>query len=270
MSKMPTMFIPHGGGPCFFMDWNPPDAWDRQAAYLRDLPNSIGQKPEAILIISGHWEEDVATVLSSPMPDLLFDYYGFPEHTYTLKYPAPGHPVLAARVIELLKNSGIPVNTDINRGYDHGVFIPLKVAFPKANIPIAQLSLRNDLDPVAHIEMGVALQALRNEGVLIIGSGNTYHNMQVMMRNMNSGGGGPVSGLKFDAWLTDAVCHPDPNKRNALLSKWSTAPGALDAHPREEHLMPLHVVAGAAGTCVGKKTLEDHVLGAIESAFSFG
>jgi len=270
MKKIPTLFIPHGGGPCFFMDWNPPDAWDRQAAYLRNLPNSITQNPEAILIVSGHWEEDVATVQSNPMPELLFDYYGFPEHTYELKYPAPGHPILSARVVELLKSSGIQVNTNTNRGYDHGVFIPLKLAFPEANIPIVQLSLRNDLDPVAHIKMGAALQSLRSEGVLIIGSGNTYHNMEVMMRSMKTGGSGDIAGQKFDAWLTNTICHPDPEKRNVMLSQWAKAPGAADAHPREEHLMPLHVVAGAAGTSIGMKTLEDHVLGAVESAFSFG
>lgn len=124
------------------MDWNPPDAWDRQAAYLRDLPNSISQKPEAIVIISGHWEEDVATVLSNPMPDLLFDYYGFPEYTYALKYPAPGHPALAARVTEVLKNSDIPANINTNRGYDHGVFIPLKVAFPLCVCQLVSWSLK--------------------------------------------------------------------------------------------------------------------------------
>ena len=271
MKRMPTVFIPHGGGPCFFMDWNPPDTWDKQADYLRGLPNAIGQKPQAILIVSGHWEERVATIQSNPAPELLFDYNGFPPHTYELTYPAPGDPKLAARVTDLLNAAGIATQTDTKRGYDHGVFIPLKVAFPDADIPVVQLSLRADLDPAAHIAMGKALQPLRDEGVLIVGSGNTYHNMGKMMRAMQGGANNvKVEGLDFDRWLSEALCNPDPAMRNSMLENWAAAPGGKDAHPREEHLIPLHVVAGAAGADIGAKTLEDNVLGAVESAYQFG
>lgn len=270
MSKMPTLFIPHGGGPCFFMDWDPPEAWDRMAEYLRAVPDQIGQKPEAIVLLSGHWEEDVVTIQNNPAPPLLYDYYGFPESTYQIPYPAPGSPNLAEQISALLTKAGIVWKYDRERGFDHGVFIPLKVAFPDADIPIVQVSLRTDLDAAAHLELGKALQPLRDKSVLIVGSGMTYHNMQVMMRNMQSGGGVAPGAKIFDQWLTEAMTNPDYRERNKKLVDWARAPSARDAHPREEHFMPLHVVAGAAGSDIGKKMLEDTVLGAIESAFQFG
>lgn len=270
MPRMPTIFIPHGGGPCFFMDWNPPNAWDNQADYLRSLVVAIGQKPKAMLVISGHWEEDEVTVQSNPAPELLFDYHGFPAHTYELEYPALGDLALSTRVVELLRDAGIPTNVNSTRGYDHGVFVPLKVAFPDADVPIVQLSLKSNLDPKNHLEIGQALQPLRDEGVLIIGSGNTYHNLRAMMRGNQLGENKTILGHEFDKWLSDAVCNPNPEERNKLLENWSSAPQAKDAHPREEHLIPLHVIAGAAGTDIGIKTLEDHVMGVVESAFQFG
>lgn len=270
MSRMPTVFIPHGGGPCFFMDWNPPNTWDKQAAYLRGLPGAIGQKPKAILIISAHWEEQVVTVQSNLSPHLIYDYSGFPAHTYELTYPAPGDGALVARVVDLLKTAAIDVRTNDGRGYDHGVFIPLKVAFPNADIPVVQLSLRADLDPLAHLAMGQALEALRDEGILIIGSGNSYHNLGVMIQAMQKGDTGTSTGQDFDDWLSDVVTDPNPATRNQLLLNWAKAPGALQAHPREEHLLPLHVVAGAAGSDQGVKMLEDHSVGVVLSAFQFG
>jgi len=263
------MFIPHGGGPCFFMNWDPADTWDKQRAFLEELPERLPEKPKALLVVSGHWEEASFTVQSNPAPDLLFDYGGFPPHTYQLTWPAPGDPVLAKRVQGLLEGAGFPTGLDDKRGYDHGTFVPLKVAFPRADIPCVQLSLRSDLDAKAHLAAGRALAPLRDEGVLIIGSGNSYHNMGVMMQAMR--GGVPTQhGLEFDRWLSDAATCPDATKRDTMLEAWDQAPGARDANPREEHLIPLHVVAGAALTDRGVKTLEDHVMGAVESAFTFG
>jgi aromatic ring-opening dioxygenase catalytic subunit (LigB family) len=270
VSKMPTLFIPHGGGPCFFMDWDPPDTWARMAAFLGGVQADIGERPRAIVVISGHWEAPEITVQSQEAPTLLFDYYGFPEHTYELQYPAPGSPALAARIATLLGEAGFPVRTDGERGFDHGVFIPFKLAFPDADIPVVQLSLRADYDAAAHIAIGEALQPLRDEGVLIVGSGMTYHNMNTMMRNLRGGNAVAPGAATFDRWLTEAVTDPDPATRNRKLAEWSSAPAARDAHPQEEHLLPLHVVAGAAGSDVGRKTLEDNVLGTIESAFQFG
>ena len=270
MIRQPTFFLPHGGGPCFFMEWDPPDAWDRQRALLEGLQARLPARPRALLVISGHWEAPVFTVQHNPAPDLLFDYHGFPAHTYQLTWPAPGDPALAGRVEALLAAAGMATARDPARGFDHGVFVPLKVAFPEADIPTVQLSLRADLDPGAHLAAGAALAPLRDEGVLIIGSGNSYHNMRVLMASIRGAATGPVQGRAFDAWLSAAVTHPDPGERARLLAGWAKAPGARDAAPREEHLLPLHVAAGAAGADRGVKILEDEVMGAIESAFRFG
>ena len=271
MSRMPTLFIPHGGGPCFFMDWDPPHTWDRMATFLRGLQASLPEKPKAVLVISGHWEEAQVTVQTGAKPPLLFDYYGFPAHTYQLIFPAPGSPDLANRVTKLLGLAGFSVRGDAARGYDHGVFIPLKLVFPEADVPVVQLSLRADYDPAAHLAMGAALEPLRDEGVLILGSGMSYHNMGVLMKRMRGGTQDVESESQvFDDWLTGAVTDPDPAARNAALVDWTRAPAARDAHPREEHFLPLHVVAGAAGADIGVKVLGDVVMGAVESAFRFG
>ncbi|MCU1298013.1 MAG: dioxygenase [Acidobacteriaceae bacterium] len=262
-SALPTLYIPHGGGPCFFMDWNPPGTWDKMAAWLRGLGASIGEKPKAVVVISGHWERDEFTVASNARPPLIYDYSGFPPHTYELKYLAPGSPTLAHRVRELLGNAGITSRLDAERGFDHGVFIPFKLIYPNADVPIVQLSLRAALDPAAHIRVGEALSKLRNERVLIVGSGMSYHNMR--------GFGGAAQGPSdtFDTWLTGAVTG-DAKTRNEELAQWQNAPAARQSHPREEHLIPLMVAAGAAGEDVGRKIFSDRVMGATVSAYQFG
>lgn len=148
-ARQPALFIPHGAGPCFFMDWNPKDAWDRTAAFLRGIPASLPAAPKAILLISGHWLAPRATLGATERPGLIYDYGGFPPHTYELAYPAPGAPAVAARVRQLLTAAGLPVAQDDARGWDHGVFIPLKVAFPDADVPVLQLSLLQSLDAAA-------------------------------------------------------------------------------------------------------------------------
>lgn len=264
--RQPTLYIPHGGGPCFFMDWTmgPRDTWDRMAAWLRGIATSLPEKPRAILVVSGHWEERVPTVMTSPRPPLFFDYYGFPPHTYELTWPAPGSPELAARVRSLLSDAGIDSADNPTRGFDHGVFIPLKVALPEAEIPTVQLSLRADLDPEKHLAIGRALAPLRDEGVLIVGSGMSYHNMRGFMS-----GRGKEASEQFDTWLTRAV-EDEPSKRDAALREWSKAPAARESHPREEHLLPLMVAAGAAGDDRGKRVLRDEVMGVVVSAVRFG
>lgn len=162
--SLPTLFLPHGGGPCFFMDWNPPDTWLKLKQWLRDLGNSGGAIPKAVVVISGHWEEPEFTVTAHRCPPLIYDYYGFPEHTYQLKYDAPGSPLLAQQICELLEQAGIPARSDAQRGFDHGVFIPFKVIYPAANIPVVQLSLRAGLDPEEHQMAGRALEPLRGRG----------------------------------------------------------------------------------------------------------
>jgi aromatic ring-opening dioxygenase catalytic subunit (LigB family) len=267
--RQPALFIPHGGGPCFFMDWNPPDTWTRLRAFLEGLPAMLPEQPRALLVISAHWEAPQFTVQRQAAPPLLFDYHGFPPHTYALAWPAPGAPDLADDVARRLVAAGLPCGFDMRRGFDHGVFVPLLLAFPAADLPCVQLSLRADLDPQVHLTAGRALAPLRDEGVLIVGSGNTYHNMSMLMRAM-SGRAMPMQGLDFDAWLSEAVIHPDAAERERRLSGWAHAPGAREAAPREEHLIPLHVAAGAAGLDRGEKVFEDRTLGAIQSAFRFG
>jgi aromatic ring-opening dioxygenase catalytic subunit (LigB family) len=177
MSRLPTLFIPHGGGPCFFMNWDPPDTWHRMAEYLRRIPEDVGERPKALVVVSGHWEEKVVTIQNNTGAPLLYDYYGFPESTYQITFPAPGAPEIAARISELLTAAGIKCTYDHARGFDHGVFIPLKVTFPKADVPIVQVSLLASMDPAEHIRLGQALAPLRDEGILIIGSGMSYHNI---------------------------------------------------------------------------------------------
>ncbi|HET6160046.1 MAG TPA: class III extradiol ring-cleavage dioxygenase [Dongiaceae bacterium] len=266
---LPTLFIPHGGGPCFFMEdgIGPKGTWDRMAAYLRGIAGAVGQRPKAILVISGHWEEAEPTVQVGRNPPLLFDYYGFPEHTYRLNYPAPGSPELAARVRALLSEAGIKSGEEAGRGFDHGVFIPFLLIYPEADIPVVQLSLRQDLDPAAHIAIGRAIVPLREDGVLIVGSGMSYHNL----RYFGSMEPRVVDGAqRFDDWLTAAIEEPDPARRADALELWSTAPDALLCHPRAEHLAPLFVVAGAAGDDRGRRTFNDRIIGKAVSGFQFG
>ncbi|QTD47244.1 dioxygenase [Ottowia testudinis] len=265
--RQPTLFIPHGAGPCFFMDWNPADAWDKTAAFLRGIPASLPAPPQAILLVTAHWQAPQPSMSSAARPGMLFDYHGFPPHTYGLSYPAPGAPVLAGRVSELLAQAGFAPVQDAGRGYDHGTFIPLKVAFPDAALPVLQLSLLQSLDAADHVRLGQALAPLRDEGVLIIGSGMSYHNM--------SGYGDPRStpvAAEFDRWLSETVALPAA-ERNARLASWDTASGPsgrLSHPPRaEEHLLPLHVVAGAAGDSRGARVFTDRVLAVDLSAFRF-
>ncbi|OYU71085.1 MAG: dioxygenase [Alphaproteobacteria bacterium PA2] len=265
--RMPTLYIPHGGGPCFFMDPPPgaPQLWDNMADYLKSIAAGLPEKPRALLVISAHWETATPTLNVAARPGMLYDYYGFPEHTYRLQYPAPGAPELAPKVQTLLADAGIAVDLDGARDYDHGVFVPLMLAFPDADIPILQLSLRQDLDPAAHLAIGRALEPLRDDGVLIIGSGMSFHNLRTLR-----GPQGDTQSDMFDTWLTQAATAADPNQRDLALSHWAQAPHAREAHPREEHLLPLMVAAGAAGTDIGRRTYSDHLGGKAVSAYQFG
>lgn len=265
-SRMPTWFVPHGGGPCFFMDWDPRDAWDKMAAYLRGAAATLPQRPRAIVVVSAHWLEGAFSVTAGTQPDLIYDYYGFPPHTYALQYPAPGEPALAAHIVTLLQQAGLPAASDSARGFDHGMFIPMKLMFPDAEIPVVQLSLHTGLDPALHLAAGAALQALRDEGVLIIGSGMSFHNM----RGYGDPRFGPVSD-QFDAWLAQAVSAPAAQRHQALVD-WAQAPAARLCHPprAEEHLLPLMVVAGAAGADAGQRVFSDRVMETTLSGYQIG
>ncbi len=241
----------------------PPRLWDGMAAYLKGIDAAIGRRPKAVLVISGHWETSLPTLNVSARPDLLFDYYGFPPHTYQLKYPVAGAPELAPRVRELLQLAGIDSAVDNGRGLDHGVFIPFMLVYPDAGVPVLQLSILQSLDPEKHLAIGRALAPLRREDVLIVGSGMSYHNL----REMFSGRGNDEA-VAFDGWLVDAVANPA--QRSAKLAAWRSAPGARAAHPREEHLIPLMVAAGAAEGEVGRHVYGEALVGKPISGFQFG
>jgi aromatic ring-opening dioxygenase catalytic subunit (LigB family) len=261
---MPVVFIPHGGGPWPFVEMGMPKAdVDRLANYLRSVRDVPPSPPRALLVISAHWEEPVPTVMTSEHPPILYDYYGFPPESYEITWPAPGAPDLASRVRELLDGAGMPSAADGTRGYDHGTFIPLKLTYPEASVPAIQLSLRQGLDPSEHIALGQALQPLRDEGIFIIASGMTFHNL----RAFRDPRAAPVSEL-FDEWLRHTMTL-DAESRNGGLQQWTSAPAARAAHPREEHLLPLMVASGAAGDDRAEVAFNDTFTGIRLSAYHF-
>ena len=261
MSRQPSFYIPHGGGPCFFMD-DPAGTWTGMAAFLRGLPDLLPEAPKAILIVSGHWETDGFAFTAAPNPPLIFDYHGFPPHTYALTYRAPGEPVLAGRAAGLLRAAGFDAGLDGERGLDHGVFVPLKVAFPDAEVPVVEMSLDRGLDPALAYRVGRALAPLRDEGVLILGAGMSFHNLRAYRHAEAT-----KPSIAFDDWLA-AVVEGDPVEREAGLSGWAAAPAARFAHPREEHLLPLMVAAGASDRS-GRRVYCELVMETMISAFRF-
>ena len=238
MPRMPTYFISHGGGPWPWMpDWR---AMFRnlEASFVqmvRDLP----ARPKAILMISGHWEDDSFAVMSSPRPPMVYDYTGFPKETYDVTYPAPGAPDLAARAAGLIAAAGLPARLDDKQGYDHGCFVPAFVMYPDADMPLFQISLRHGYDPAEHFALGRALAPLRDDGVLIIGSGLSYHNLALF------GPGAKVPSEAFDTWLAETMAA-DPADRSDRLLHWLEAPHARTCHAKEDHFVPLFAALGAA------------------------
>jgi aromatic ring-opening dioxygenase catalytic subunit (LigB family) len=262
---MPVVFLPHGGGPWPFVDLGfDPREMAALADYLRAVRSVPKQAPRALLVISAHWEEEVPTVMTGTRPPLLYDYSGFPPAAYEITWPAPGDPALAARVRQLLGDVGMESADEPRRGFDHGTFVPLKLAYPDADVPTVQLSLRRGLDPATHLAIGRALAPLRDEGVFILGSGMTFHNM----RAFGDPRALPIS-EEFDAWLRETAVLPE-DERNRRLTAWSSAPSARFAHPREEHLLPLMVIAGAAGADRGTPAFAGTTMGVKVSAYHFG
>jgi 4,5-DOPA dioxygenase extradiol len=237
----PVLYIPHGGGPMPLMG----DPAHRElTTFLGSVSGRLGA-PTAILVISAHWETDVPVLTGAPHPALIYDYYGFPEQTYHIRYPAPGDPGLAARLQARLEAAGLDGRVDGERGFDHGLFVPLKLMYPGARIPCVQLSLLKGLDPAAHIALGRAMAAVREENVLVLGSGLSFHNMRAFMDTGMQDHGAVDA---FHDWLVEtcAAPHLEASEREARLRNWRAAPGARFCHPREEHLLPLHVCYGAA------------------------
>lgn len=259
MTKMPAFFISHGGGP---WPWVPQlrEVFTKLEASFHDIVKALPEKPKAILMISGHWEADQVRVMSSDAPPMEYDYFGFPPETYQIKYASPGAPDLAKHVLGLMEDAGIKAEADPNQGYDHGTFVPAYIMYPEAEVPLIQVSMLNSYDPEAHFAIGRALAPLRDEGVLIIGSGLSYHNMQKMNAEAR------VPSAAFDAWLGDAMAK-DPAARTSDLLAWEHAPYARECHVKEDHLVPIFVALGAAEDAKATRVYhESNLLGGIAAS----
>lgn len=262
--RLPTYFISHGGGPWPWLpDWR--IKFRKLEASLAAIPDELPCTPKAVLVISGHWTTTPCAVISSAHPPMVYDYYGFPKETYDVVYPAPGAPEYAIRTARLIQSAGHEALLDATRGFDHGAFVPLHVMYPQANAPMYQLSLMEGYDPAAHIALGRAIAALRDEGVLIIGSGLSYHNLGLF----NSAAREP-SGA-FDQWLFETLAAP-PDQRTKAMIDWTQAPFARICHPNEDHLAPLFCALGAAENDRATRIYhEDDVFGGVSvSNYRFG
>ncbi len=263
-SRLPVLFISHGGGPWPYIDSLRPQ-YSRTERELRRLPERLPVRPQAVLVISGHWEASAFSVATSARPRMEYDYSGFPPHTYEIRYMAPGDPTLAARASELIAGAGLEVALDPRRGFDHGVFVPLSLMYPQADMPIVMISIRSDYDPRAHLALGRALAPLRDEGVLILGSGLNYHNMRGFGLKSAT-----ADAEAFTRYLDEAMTEEDSHKREERLEHWESAPRARLAHPREDHLLPLLVAAGAAGSDAGRVLFSENVMAVPMSSYGFG
>jgi 4,5-DOPA dioxygenase extradiol len=255
------VYFSHGGGPLPILG---DQSHRAMVEFMQQLPSRL-RRPEAILVISAHWEEDVATLLGADTPAMFYDYYGFPDEAYEITYPAPGSPDLANRIAGLLNHHKIPARIDPQRGFDHGLFIPLKLMYPRANIPALQLSLLRGLDPSAHLSLGKGLRELMQENVLVVGSGFSFHNMRAFFRH---GANEPdKANDDFQDWLIEVCTGPlSQSERERRLIDWENAPSARYCHPREEHLLPLHVCLGMANRQAAK-IFDDHIFGKRGVAF---
>jgi len=254
MNNQPeVVFLSHGGGPLPLLG---DPGHQNLVAYLQELPKQL-QRPSAILLISAHWEAETPQITAAANPALIYDYYGFPPESYQIKYPCPGEPELARQVAESLSNSGIDNELNLTRGFDHGLFVPLKLMYPDADIPCVQLSLNSNLRADTHLKIGKALQQLNYDKLLVIGSGFSFHNMREFFSpdSIESN----RKNKAFELWLEQTISDVSftEDDRWQRLMNWETAPYARFCHPREEHLLPLHVCYGLAQRrCDAHKTVE--------------
>lgn len=260
-APMPAIYIPHGGGPAFFMQGQMRSMFQATADFLTTIAAELPERPRAILVATAHWQAPVTTLTGGDRPPLIYDYSGFPPETYQLTYPAPGDPQLAEQAATLLTQAGVEALVDSEIGWDHGVFIPLKVMYPNADIPVVAMSLTTGLDPAAHRAVGRALAPLRRDGVLIVGSGMSYH-------NPNPGPEGAAASIEFDDWLDDSLSQ-DELSRSRSLADWEATPSARHAHPYEDHLLPLMVTSAAGGDSPARKVWRGAVADTRVSAWAF-
>jgi aromatic ring-opening dioxygenase catalytic subunit (LigB family) len=264
-TTQPTFFLSHGGGPWPYMQGEFRQRFAALEASLKALPGQLPERPKAILMISGHWESDAFEVMASAKPPMVYDYSGFPPHTFQVSYPAPGDPALAQHVSDLIGAAGLPTRLNQRQGFDHGAFAPMAVMYPLADVPLLQLSMMHGEDPGLHLRLGQALAPLRDEGILIVGSGLSFHNLSLF------GPPGTLPSRQFDEWLQEALLKP-PLQRARALTDWASAPAARQAHPHADHLIPLMVAVGAAfddrATCIYRE--EQFFGGLTVSSFRLG
>jgi len=231
---MPVLFVSHGAPTLPIEPGVTGASWRKLGEQL--------PKPSTILVISAHWDTPVPTISRAEQPETIHDFYGFPAELYKLQYPAPGAPETALIVVALLQQAGIPVQLDDARGLDHGAWVPLSLMYPQADIPVAQLSLQSERTPAWHIALGRALRPLREQGVLIVGSGSITHNLRAIFKHPQ-GEPAPKWVTEFCDWIAEKIAA---NDLEALSSYRSLAPHAVQNHPTDEHLLPLFVALGAA------------------------
>lgn len=245
-ASMPALFVSHGS-PMLILETDAP-----AHVFLTQLAGRL-PRPRAVLVISAHWETAIPTVSAAASPETIHDFYGFPAALYQRRYPAPGSPDTAARVVGLLEKAGLTATADPTRGLDHGAWAPLSLIWPQADVPALQLSVQPQADAAAHFALGRALRPLLDEGVLVLGSGSATHNLRAL--DWRGGGGPPADwSTGFAAWLTDRVIAGDA----AAAADWlNQSPEARKAHPTDDHFMPLPVAWGAAGTGARGTLLHD-------------
>lgn len=260
-NKARIVYFSHGGGPLPILG----DASHKAMIdFMTRLPSQL-YKPDLILVISAHWEEPEATLMGAEKPTMFYDYYGFPDKAYEITYPASGSPEQAKRIVDLLKENHLAARIDPQRGFDHGLFIPLKLMYPQADIPSIQLSLIRGLDPTAHIALGRALRRLVNTNILVIGSGFSFHNLSAF--SFEGIDAPDPANDAFQDWLIETCAGTNTqSEREKRLIEWEKAPSARYCHPREDHLLPLHVCFGMADE-QANVIFDDRILGKRSVAF---
>ena len=257
------VYVSHGGGPLPILG---DPGHEKMVDFMKELPSRI-QKPEAVIVVSAHWEEVEVTVTGNPKPPLVYDYYGFPPEAYTLAYPVDGNPALAREVADLLETRGIPFVYDEERGLDHGTFIPMLLSYPEASIPTIQISLVKGLDPAVHWKIGKALRPLLERNILVIGSGFSFHNMREFVWD----GSNPAD-EKNDAFQDHLIetftGELSSEQREQAVLNWKQFPSARYCHPREEHLVPLFLCT-AMGDKPARLIFDDRIMGKRAVAFQW-
>lgn len=262
--KQPVYYLSHGGGPWPFMTGTFRTMFQPLEQSLQAIPAVLPATPRAVLIVSAHWETEQFMLSAADWPAMIYDYTGFPADLYNISYPAPGAPALAEAIAQQLHGEGWRVGLDRERGFDHGTYSLLKAIYPHADVLVVQMSIRSPLDPAEHLAMGQALQPLRDAGVLILGSGQSFHNLECRGATARS------ASVAFDTWLRKVLLTNTPEARNQALLAWESAPFARLAHPHPDHFIPLLVVAGAAGHDVAQCVFGDYLGDFATSCYGFG